>query len=91
MTGDLNPLHISPDFAAMGGFDTPILHGLCSFGVAVRHIMERFAGGDPARIVAMKVGNSIKTKNGSASRCGCQNRFCPDRPCGPTCGRRGTR
>jgi len=55
MTGDLNPLHISPDFAAMGGFSTPILHGLCSFGISVRQIMETYAGNDPARVMAMKV------------------------------------
>jgi len=55
MTGDLNPLHISPDFAAMGGFKTPILHGLCSFGISVRQIMERYADNDPARVLAMKV------------------------------------
>jgi len=55
MTGDLNPLHISPDFAAMGGFKTPILHGLCSFGISVRQIMEKFAENDPARVTAMKV------------------------------------
>jgi len=55
MTGDLNPLHISPDFAAMGGFDTPILHGLCSFGISVRQIMEKYANNDPARVLAMKV------------------------------------
>jgi len=55
MTGDLNPLHISPDFAAMGGFSTPILHGLCSFGISVRQIMETYADNDPARVMAMKV------------------------------------
>ena len=55
MTGDLNPLHISPDFAAMGGFETPILHGLCSFGIAVRQIMEKFADNDPSRVTALKV------------------------------------
>ena len=56
LTGDLNPLHISPEFAAMGGFKTPILHGLCSFGVSVRQVMEKFADSDPARVVAVKVG-----------------------------------
>jgi len=55
MTGDLNPLHIDPDFSALGGFDTPILHGLCSFGVAVRQVMEKFADGDPTRVSAVKV------------------------------------
>jgi len=55
MTGDLNPLHISPEFAAMGGFSTPILHGLCSFGIAVKQVMDTFADGDPTRLKEMKV------------------------------------
>ena len=40
----------------MGGFSTPILHGLCSFGIAVRQVMNTFADGDPTRLKEMKVG-----------------------------------
>ena len=39
----------------MGGFSTPILHGLCSFGIAVRQVMDTFANGDPTRLKEMKV------------------------------------
>ena len=55
MSGDLNPLHINPDFAALGGFSTPILHGLCSLGISVRQILESWADGDASQLSAVKV------------------------------------
>lgn len=54
LSGDRNPLHSDPTFAAMGGFDRPILHGLCTYGFTGRALLHRLCGGDPARFRAME-------------------------------------
>lgn len=50
LSGDRNPLHSDPSFAARGGFDRPILHGLCTYGVAGRALLHAACGSDPARM-----------------------------------------
>jgi len=45
LSGDKNPLHIDPDFAKMGGFDTPILHGLCSYGIVCKAVVDNLLDG----------------------------------------------
>jgi acyl dehydratase len=55
LSGDRNPLHIDPDFAKMGGFDRPILHGLCTFGHVGRAILNACCAGDPARFKDFEV------------------------------------
>lgn len=73
LSGDLNPLHVDPEFSKVGGFPTPILHGLCSFGISGKHILQtygpyknikvRFAGvvlpGQTLITEMWKVGNTV--------------------------------
>jgi acyl dehydratase len=53
LSGDRNPLHSDPKFAAMAGFDRPILHGLCTYGFTGRGLLHALCGGDPALFRSM--------------------------------------
>lgn len=50
LCGDKNPLHADPAVAARAGFDRPILHGLCSYGIVCKAVVDNVLDGDTTRI-----------------------------------------
>ncbi|MFI6485967.1 MaoC/PaaZ C-terminal domain-containing protein [Streptomyces sp. NPDC050564] len=50
LSGDWNPLHADPEFAKLAGFDRPILHGLCTYGMTLKAVVDTLLGGDVARV-----------------------------------------
>jgi acyl dehydratase len=55
LSGDYNPIHADPVIARKAGFEKPILHGLCSLGVATRAVMRACCDDDPARLRSLKL------------------------------------
>lgn len=55
LSGDYNALHIDPEIATSVGFKAPILHGLCTMGVATRALYKRYCRGDPALFKSIRV------------------------------------
>lgn len=53
LSGDYNPLHADPAVAARAGFPKPILHGLATYGIAGRALVETVAGNDASRLASL--------------------------------------
>jgi acyl dehydratase len=68
LSGDLNPLHVDPKVATAGGFTKPILHGLCTFGVVGRALIEGACDFDPTRLRRMRARFTSPTYPGETIR-----------------------
>ncbi len=55
LSGDYNPLHIDPEAAQFGGFDEPILHGLCTFGHCGQLLLDAICDSDITKFRKIKV------------------------------------
>lgn len=55
LSGDYNPIHADPAMARKAGFERPILHGLCSLGVATRAVLRACCDDVPERLRSLKL------------------------------------
>lgn len=55
LSGDYNPIHADPAIARKAGFEKPILHGLCTLGVATRAILQATCGDRPERLKSLSL------------------------------------
>ncbi len=55
LNGDKNPLHADPAFAQVGGFDQPILHGLCTYGILCKQVVDNMLDGNVDRVAKYNV------------------------------------
>lgn len=68
LSGDFNPLHADPAVAREAGFERPILHGLCTLGVAGHAILKTCCGYDPARFRSLDLRFSAPVYPGETIR-----------------------
>jgi acyl dehydratase len=68
LSGDYNPLHADPSVAKAAGFPRPILHGLCTFGVAAHALLRRLCRYDPTRLKRMEARFSAPVFPGETVR-----------------------
>lgn len=54
LSGDMNPMHIDPDFATRAGFPGPFNHGLCTFGIVGHSVLAAWCNGDVERFASIE-------------------------------------
>lgn len=69
LSGDRNPLHVDPDYAAKAGYPRPILHGLATFGIAVQALLRTVCEHDATRLRSMDAQFSAPVFPGDTIRC----------------------
>lgn len=68
LSGDYNPLHADPDVAEVAGFKAPILHGLCSLGIAGHAILRCYCDYDASRFKSLRLRFSAPVYPGETLR-----------------------
>lgn len=68
LSGDYNPLHIDPEIARSAGFERPILHGLCSYGVVGRALLKGLCSDEVSRFQRFDVRFSSPVYPGETIR-----------------------
>jgi acyl dehydratase len=68
LSGDRNPLHVDPQVASQAGFERPILHGMCTFGLAVHALLRVICGYDATRLRHVRVRFSAPVFPGETIR-----------------------
>lgn len=68
LNGDFNPLHADPEVARKAGFERPILHGLCSYGIAARAVVSMCCGDDEKKLAQFSVRFSAPVYPGETLR-----------------------
>jgi acyl dehydratase len=72
LSGDYNPLHVEEGLAQMSGFEAPINHGLCSFGISCHQVLKHMLDNDGAKFKAIKgrFASPVLPGQTLSSRCG---------------------
>jgi len=68
LNGDRNPIHVDPAAGAKAGFERPILHGLCTYGIAGYLLVRSACGHDPSRLRSLNVRFSAPVFPGESIR-----------------------